>query len=242
MTALRLQDIAVGYRHTPIPGLSGLNVSVQPGEIVLVVGLNGSGKSSLLRTIVGVQPPVQGIVWLNDVALDKMPVREKAMQVGGMLTGSVRPASMRVFDYIATGRYPHVGFWGKDPGCTEKVHQAAQLARCEHLLNKQVTETSDGEFQRIAVARLMAQEADVWVLDEPAAFLDISGRFALHQLLLQAAMEWGKSVIISSHDLELSAHERVTCWLLAPKGLEVIQGGPSTRERLLDYFCQSDAV
>ncbi len=242
MTVVELKELTAGYAGKGIDGLHNLCMEIHQGEIICLMGRNGSGKSTLLRTILGLISPVSGEVMVAGQPVHGMKRNDRARLMAGVLTGVPRPGFMKVNDFIGTGRFPFESMWRHDAMREEKIRTAAAHAGCQNLLHKHVTETSDGEFQRILVARLLAQEARCWILDEPTAFLDIAGRFDLYNLLDRTASAMGVAVIVSSHDAEMAGREGVKVWLLKEDGINVLPGGDATRSAVLDYFCSSYEV
>jgi iron complex transport system ATP-binding protein len=226
--ALRTRDLAVGYRsrRDRRAVLERVNLAVDPGELVCLLGPNGIGKSTLIRTLARMQPPLWGTVELAGSALDSMPASELARRLGVVLTERVAVESLTARQVIELGRYPHSGWLGR---LTERDRQvvswAIEAVGAVHLADRDVARLSDGERQRVMVARALAQEPVLLVLDEPTAFLDVRSRVELMGLLRRLTRDQSIAVIVSTHDLELALRTADIVWLLMPGG-EVVTGAP----------------
>lgn len=218
---LETRDLAVGYRHRGQTRtvLSHINVQVAPGELVCLLGVNGIGKSTLMRTLARMEPALAGAVAINGTDITRMSQYDLARHVAVVLTERVAIGSMPAFKLVELGRYPHVGWSGLlSEADREIVRDAIVAAGAEHLAHREITELSDGERQRIMIARALAQRPSVLLLDEPAAFLDVSARVEMVATLRLLAREQNVAVILSSHDLELSLRMADTIWLIDGAG------------------------
>lgn len=209
MTALlRAEALTIGYhapRQAPRIVASQLAISLEPGQLMCLLGPNGAGKSTLLRTLIGAQKPLAGHVWLGGERLETLPVRELAKRVSIVLTDRVDVGLLSVYELVALGRFPHTGFSGRlTPADHAAVEQAITLTHSEELARRPVSELSDGERQRVMVARALAQETLLMVLDEPTAFLDLPRRVAILGLLRRLAHETGRGVIVATHELDIA--------------------------------------
>jgi len=226
--ALRTRDLAVGYRsrRQRRAVLERVNLTVESGELVCLLGPNGIGKSTLMRTLARMQPPLWGSVELDGTALDSMSTSDLARRIGVVLTERVAVDSLRAREVIELGRYPYSGFLG---GLTDRDHEVVSWAidavGAHHLADRDFVRMSDGERQRGMVARALAQEPVLLVLDEPTAFLDVPSRVELMGLLRRLARGGSLAVIVSTHDLELALRTADVVWLLFPGG-EVVTGAP----------------
>jgi iron complex transport system ATP-binding protein len=226
--ALRTRDLAVGYRsrRQRRAVLECVNLTVEPGELVCLLGPNGIGKSTLMRTLARMQPPLRGSVELDGFALDSLSTSDLAIRIGVVLTERVAVESLRAREVIELGRYPYSGWLGS---LTDRDHEVVSWAMnavgATHLAERDFARMSDGERQRVMVARALAQEPVLLVLDEPTAFLDVPSRVDLMGLLRQLTRGRSLAVIVSTHDLELALRTADVVWLLLPGG-EVITGAP----------------
>jgi len=226
--ALRTHDLAVGYRtrHTRRAVLEHVNLAVDSGELVCLLGPNGIGKSTLLRTIARMQPALWGSVELGGADLRSVSHAELARRLGIVLTERVAVEALTVRQIVGLGRYPYSGWFG---GLTDRdrtaVDWAIDAVGARHLVERDFSRLSDGERQRVMIARALAQEPVLLLLDEPTAFLDVPSRVELMGLLRQLTRERPLAVVVSTHDLELALRTADVIWLVMPGG-ELATGAP----------------
>jgi iron complex transport system ATP-binding protein len=221
MTALSAKDLAIGYRHRGETRtvLSGISLDVAPGELVAVLGVNGAGKSTLMRTLARAQPALSGSIEISGTDIARMSQYDLARTVGVVLTERIAVGSMPAFQLVELGRYPHVNWAGQLTDRDHKiVHSALTAVGAQNLAHRDVSELSDGERQRIMIARALAQEPAVLLLDEPSAFLDVSARVEIMAMLQKLAREENVAVILTSHDLDLALRTADTIWLFTGDG------------------------
>ncbi|WP_433355921.1 ATP-binding cassette domain-containing protein [Microtetraspora malaysiensis] len=221
---LRLDGVCAGYParrgHTERRVLDGLDAAAPPGALTALIGPNGAGKSTLLRTMAGLQPALAGRIRIDGVAVKSVPAAELARRLAVVLTERDLPALLTARELAGLGRHPHTGFTGRLSAADgEIVTWALEAVHAGHLADRPVTELSDGERQRVLVARSLAQEPSAILLDEPTAFLDVTSRVALMGLLRRLARERDLTVVVSTHDLELALRVADRIWLLAPGGV-----------------------
>jgi iron complex transport system ATP-binding protein len=228
VTALMIRDLAVGYRsrRERRAVLERVTLSVAEGELVCVLGPNGIGKSTLLRTLARMQPPLWGSVQLGGRPLESLSPSDLARRLGVVLTERVTVDSLRVRQVVELGRYPHSGwFGGLHQRDREVVSWALEAVGATHLEHRDFGRISDGERQRVMVARALAQEPVLLMLDEPTAFLDLPSRVDLMGLLRRLTRDNTLAVLLSTHDLELALRTADVIWLLLPGG-EIVTGAP----------------
>lgn len=231
--ALRTRDLAVGYRTRRVRRLvlEGLNLSVTRGDVVCLLGPNGTGKSTLLRTIARMQPALWGSVEVEGVDERTMTQGELARRLATVLTERITVEALSVRRVVELGRYAHSGWFGQmTPHDRSIVDWALDAVSTRHLAERDFSRLSDGERQRVMMARALAQQPAVLVLDEPTAFLDVPSRTAVMGLLRQLACDVRLAVILSTHDLELALHTADVAWLVLPGG-QLIAGSPDELAR-----------
>lgn len=202
---IRFDSVVLRYPRAARAAVDGVSLDAPRGAITAIVGPNGSGKSTLVRALLGRLAPERGTIALDGAPLASLSRLEAARRVA-LVPQREEPAfPLVVRDFIALGRYAHGGVWsGETPGDRAAIAAAAQRAGVEAFLERRTIELSGGEWQRVRIARALAQGGDALVLDEPTAFLDIAHEMAVFELLDALARE-GRAVLLVSHQLNLVA-------------------------------------
>lgn len=208
---LEAKELEVGYPSRTV--FRKVNLNLNAGCLALVIGANGSGKSSLLRTLAGSQPALGGTIEIDGIKLGKMTSGQLAKKLAIVLTDRTGGGGLRVEELVAIGRNPYSGFFGK---LSDADHLAINNAlKAVGLINKAqqyVTQLSDGERQKAMIARAIAQETKIIILDEPTSFLDVSSRFEILSLLSSLAHEDKKAILMSTHDTSAALPLADTIW------------------------------
>ena len=216
-TTIRLRDLSIGYpdKHNTKRVAEHLNASIHSGELTCLLGTNGVGKSTLLRTLSAFQPPLGGTIDLLDRPLSTYNDRQLATVIGVVLTEKSDIRNMTVEELVGLGRSPYTGFWGTLKESDRKiVHEAIARVRIEPLTQRMVHTLSDGERQKVMIAKALAQETPIIFLDEPTAFLDFPSKVEVMQLLHNLTHTLQKTVFMSTHDLELALQIADKIWLM----------------------------
>lgn len=227
---IRLINLSTGYRARSHKAeyvvARDVTATLQPGQLTCLLGPNGAGKSTLLRTMAAFQPPLNGQIELDGRLLDSYTPREVATRIGIVLTERPDVRGMTVTDLVSMGRSPYTGFWGKlSANDQAEVEKAIELVGIGHLRRRSVHTLSDGERQKAMIAKVLAQQTPIVLLDEPTAFLDFPSKVELMLLLRRLAHEMGMSVLLSTHDLEMALQTADALWLLAPDE-DMVIGSP----------------
>jgi iron complex transport system ATP-binding protein len=205
--------------------LPPLNSRAYSGELIAVIGRNGIGKSTLLRTIAGLQQPLGGEIFYYGENIKSYSRLELAQKVGYISTEIVKVSNMSVYDLVALGRFPHTNWIGKiDRKDHEAIMDAIEKTSMTLFYRKYVTELSDGERQKAMIARVLAQDAGIMIMDEPTAFLDIAARHEILQLLHTLSDKSRKTIIFSTHDLQMAINRSDKIWLILDN--ELVEGAP----------------
>lgn len=225
---IELENLSVGYEQpggTPLEILKGINFSATQGEMVALIGCNGIGKSTLLRTLAGFQNYFSGKIKINNNELSQVGAKEMARIMSFVSTENIRVANMTVFDLVAFGRFPYTNWVGRlTENDRREVDEAIEKVGLRGFENRQITRISDGERQRAMIARAVAQDTPVIFLDEPTAFLDVSNKYEIFHLLQVLTKERGKTIVLSTHDLNIALREVDKLWIVTEEG--TFQGAP----------------
>ena len=242
---LKIEDLSVSYKYkgTCNSVLEEVTVSANKGEMVALLGSNGSGKSTLLRSISKLQE-YQGCINISGVEVSDFSHREFSKILSFVGTGMFFNAAISVRELISLGRFPYTNWIGKlNENDQRIVQEAIECTQVQDLLDKGILETSDGEKQRVLIARALAQDTDIILLDEPTAFLDIANKFKITNILHSLAVEKGKTILFSSHDLNSVLQDADKVWLIDDK--RVIEGAPEDivlRDHLTKAFDMKDVI
>lgn len=218
MSLLTLHSLTTGYqlkRGQTTCITTDINQTVETGELICLLGVNGSGKSTLIRTICGFQSPLAGKILLGETDLEDMSANEIAQTLSVVLTERPRVGAMTVYSMVALGRHPYTDWTGRLSESDDTIiRQVIRDAGAESLIHRLVSELSDGEFQKVMIARALAQEPSLMVLDEPTAFLDLPRSVELMRMLKSFAHNHGKAVICATHDLTQALETADTLWII----------------------------
>lgn len=193
-----------------------LSLTLYPGEVTCLLGLNGAGKSTLLRTLCGFQPPLDGEIRLLGKRLSEYSENRFSLTVGVVLTDRTNAGGISVYDMVSLGRHPYTGFFGQLKKRDHAIiRESLAAVGIGHKTSNYVSELSDGERQKAMIAKTLAQQCPVILLDEPTAFLDVTSRIETMLLLRRLAREQQKTILLSTHDMEQALQLSDRLWLLA---------------------------
>lgn len=220
---LETKGLGAGYGGRPV--VEEVSLRLEPGKIVTLIGPNGAGKSTILRTVIGQLSPVRGTVFLDGREMDATPPLEIARRLSVLMTDRIRPELMTCWDVVSAGRFPYTGRLGiLSPEDREKVWEALRLVHGEELAALPFAEISDGQRQRILLARALCQEPTTLVLDEPTSFLDIRYKLELLSILRDMVQKRNLAVLLSLHELELA--EKISDYVLCVHNGKIERCGP----------------
>ena len=204
MSGLHTHNLSIGYPPDTIL-MDSLNLELNPGDFIGLVGQNGVGKSTLIRTLVGLQNPLNGEITVDSKRLNLTSQNEIAKKIGVVLTGKPDALNLSVLELIALGRHPHSGWLGilknKDK---EKIEEAITQMEINYIATKKLYELSDGQLQKVMIARALAQDTDLIVLDEPTSHLDLKNKIEVLEHLRKISRT-GKGILISTHEIQLAS-------------------------------------
>ena len=244
--SLAFHALTTGYCHGSRQSIvgRGLEGSLPRGTLTVLLGTNGAGKSPLLRTLAGLQPPLAGDIFWEGNSLASLTPEERAKRLSIVLTVRPETGNLTVREVVALGRLPHrQGLWGSRNAATdaEAVESAMRLTTTSAWSERPVSRLSDGERQRVFIAKALAQETPLILLDEPTAFLDYPSRVQFFNLLKRLTNEMGKTVLLSSHDVELAAAHADRILLLSKESLCLAPTEAKERNHAIRDFFRLDA-
>ncbi len=216
---LHTRDLSIGYKQAI---LQKLNLTLRTGELVGLIGVNGSGKSTLLRTLAKLQKPLSGEIFLQEKALQALRPSQIARSLSVVFTERNFPAQLKVKDLVALGRHPYTGWLGQiRPEDQAHLQKAIVMTETQALQEKHLHQLSDGETQKVMIARALAQDTPVILLDEPTAHLDVMNRLLVFQLLKKLSRETRKAILMATHELDLALKFCDQIWLIQTSSQEI---------------------
>lgn len=203
---LKTENLTIGYQSKKAQTIvaSNIDIAIEKGKLVTILGKNGIGKSTLLRTISKVQEPLNGSVFINKKNIKSYANKELSSALSLVLTERLPESQITVFELVALGRQPYTNWIDKLSDLDlEKIHWAIEQTEIQHLKEKFFYELSDGQLQRVLIARALAQDTDIIILDEPTAHLDLHHTIKIFSLLKKLVDETSKTILMSSHEVNL---------------------------------------
>ncbi len=221
VTVLTGKAVSVGYITQGRQRIvrSGLDFSLNRGELVCLLGANGAGKSTLLRTLAAIQKPLGGELMLAGRPLNSYTDRERSRLIGIVLTGQTQAGGLTVRELVSLGRQPYTGFFGRLTRTDEQiVDKALHDVGVADKQQRYMAELSDGERQKVMIAKALVQECPLVLLDEPTAFLDVVSRIEIMNLLHRLAADENRAILLSTHDVEQALLQADRLWLMPERG------------------------
>ncbi|NNE33162.1 MAG: ABC transporter ATP-binding protein [Winogradskyella sp.] len=206
-TILKAEQLSIGYKTKKEETIiaSNINFELEKGQLIGLVGANGIGKSTLLRTLIKVQPALSGSITLNDKVLKTTTNLELAKRLSIVLTEHLTSKNLSVIELVALGRHPYTNWIGSlTEADTTIINESLQLVNISELKDKKCYELSDGQLQKVMIARALAQDTDLIILDEPTTHLDMYHKAYILKLLQKLTQETGKTILFSSHEIDLA--------------------------------------
>jgi len=217
---IQTSNLSIGYafKKKSYTVASNLNIDLGKGNLVCLLGKNGIGKSTLLRTISKVQPALNGEIFINNTNLKKFNNLNLSKSLSLVLTERLPESNLSVFELVALGRHPYTNWVGKlTDNDLHLIKIAFEQTNTSHLMHSKYYELSDGQLQKVLIARALAQNTDIIILDEPTAHLDIHHTIETFTLLKKLAKEFNKTIIVSTHEINLALQLADVLWLMTPE-------------------------
>lgn len=213
---LKTVNLIVGYKDKEV--LQGLNLTLKQGELTCLLGPNGAGKSTLIRALTGIQKPLSGEVRLQDRLIQDYSQKAIAHQLSLVLTDRIGTGNLTVYALVSLGRFPYTSWMGSLNERDKKlIHWALEVTGTLSFANRHIGELSDGEKQKVMIARALVQDTGIVILDEPTAHLDSPNRIEIFHLLRELTAETGKTILISTHEIDMAIEHSDKMWLITPE-------------------------
>ncbi|PKQ61811.1 hypothetical protein BZG02_14385 [Labilibaculum filiforme] len=213
------QNLSIGYKQGKkdrLCLLSDINLTIKRGEMVCLLGPNGAGKSTLMRTIAGIQTPLSGSTLVEGIPICDRNFKEIAQLLSIVLTERIDVGNLTVYHIVSLGRHPYTSWMGRlSEDDKEKIKWALEQVGLLHYADNFINQLSDGERQRVMIAKALAQDTPLIMLDEPTAHLDLPNRVDIMRLLHRLARETNKAILLSTHELDLALQAADIIWLMA---------------------------
>lgn len=242
---IKTSNLSIGYaskKETKVIA-SNLNIELTDGKLVCLLGKNGIGKSTLLRTLTKVQAPIHGEVYINAKSLQNLTSLDLAKSLSLVLTERLPQNNLSVFELVALGRQPHTNWIGYLTNEDLAIIQSAfEKTHTTHLSNARYYELSDGQLQKILIARALVQNTRIIILDEPTAHLDIHHTIETFTLLKNLAKDLGKTIIISTHEINLALQLADELWLMTPNNFIAGETKGLIKNNKIETLFDSDLI
>ncbi len=238
---IELHNLTVGYGTKAI--LSDINQTLEPGRLVCLLGSNGVGKSTILRTLAGFLQPLAGKVLLDGKDLSSLSLSQRSKTVSIVLTERVEVPYMKVADLVGMGRSPYTGFFGKFTKEDKQiVGEAIEMVGISCLAERTIDTLSDGERQKAMLAKALAQQTPIILLDEPTAFLDFHAKISTLRLMQKLAHETDKIILMSTHDVEMALRLSDLLWIVQDGKIQTGTTASLTESGILRQFLGDEAI
>lgn len=244
-TILETEQLAIGYhkKNQSLHLQDSINIQLSPASLTAVVGVNGVGKSTFLKTLSGVLPPLSGKILLNGEDRSTLSSDKLAKLISLVLTGQPFSRNLSVQELVSLGRQPYTNWSGSfSPADVAAVKKALQQIQVEALSEKKCFELSDGQLQKVLIARALAQDTPVMILDEPTTHLDIYHKAQVLQLLRKLSSQTGKAVLFATHEMDLALQVCDKIIVMQPES--VLQGNPAEliKNKVFDQLFPDDLI
>ncbi len=244
-STITLNKLSIGYRskHQLRTVAYAVDATLMGNRLTCLIGPNGVGKSTLLRTLAGFQPALGGEILLQGKPLSDYSAHELAKEVSVVLTSKLDVTQLTVSEVVGIGRSPYTRFWGTLSAEDHAiVSEALQKVGIQQLAPRHIQELSDGERQKVMIAKALAQQTSIIILDEPTAFLDFPSKVDTLQMLRRLAHEEHKTILLSTHDVELSLQLSDSLWLMEPQSLSTGTPQEMATDGRLSRFIERDGI
>ena len=238
---IELKNLTTGYGEHIVA--RSINSIIPEGNLISLLGPNGVGKSTLLRTLCAFQPAISGDIIINGTSLQELTQAQLSRIISVVLTERLDVRAMTVHNLVSLGRSPYTGFWGRlDEEDERQVRQAIDQVGISELYEREIGTLSDGELQKAMIAKALAQQTPITLLDEPTAFLDFPSKVEMMRMLHRLAHEMNKTIFLSTHDVEMALQLSDQLWLMTAEGVHSGTPDELTADGSLADFIHIDGI
>ena len=238
---IELKNLTTGYGEHIVA--RSINSIIPEGNLISLLGPNGVGKSTLLRTLCAFQPAISGDIIINGTSLQELTQAQLSRIISVVLTERLDVRAMTVHNLVSLGRSPYTGFWGRlDEEDERQVRQAIDQVGISELYEREIGTLSDGELQKAMIAKALAQQTPIILLDEPTAFLDFPSKVEMMRMLHRLAHEMNKTIFLSTHDVEMALQLSDQLWPMTAEGVHSGTPDELTADGSLADFIHIDGI
>ena len=224
-TILSTESLSIGYHRKPL--LSGIYLHLRSGRLTMLTGINGTGKSTLIKTLTNIIKPIDGKIYILDREISAIPPKEFSKLVAVVLTDRLESENFTAMEVISFGRSPYTGFFGHLSKNDDTIIKGvAEQLRISPLLSKNFYELSDGQKQKVLIAKALAQQAKIIILDEPTAFLDFKAKDEIFALLKRIATQNNIAILAATHDIYQAEKYADEFWVIDEEGITISRDAP----------------
>ena len=224
-TILSTESLSIGYRRKPL--LSGIYLHLRSGRLTMLTGINGTGKSTLIKTLTNIIKPIEGKIYILNREISAIPAKEFSKLVAVVLTDRLESENFTAMEVISFGRSPYTGFFGQLSSNDDTIIKGvAEQLHLSPLLSKKFYELSDGQQQKVLIAKALAQQAKIIILDEPTAFLDFKAKDEIFALLKRIATQNNIAILAATHDIYQAEKYADEFWIIDEEGITISRDAP----------------
>ncbi len=224
-TILSTESLSIGYRRKPL--LNGIYLHLRSGRLTMLTGINGTGKSTLIKTLTNIIKPIEGKIYILNREISAIPAKEFSKLVAVVLTDRLESENFTAMEVISFGRSPYTGFFGQLSSNDDTIIKGvAEQLHLSPLLSKKFYELSDGQKQKVLIAKALAQQAKIIILDEPTAFLDFKAKDEIFALLKRIATQNNIAILAATHDIYQAEKYADEFWIIDEEGITISRDAP----------------
>jgi iron complex transport system ATP-binding protein len=239
--SLNISNLTIGYQKCAI--INDISAVAMPNELICIIGRNGQGKSTLIKTLCKLLPPIYGSIAINENDLFKLNDNEFSKLISVVLTSKISIYNTSVKEFVAYGRYPHTNWIGKLTDIDQElINNAIELCGINHLVHRDFDSLSDGEKQKVNIARAIAQHTPIIILDEPTAHLDLVNNIEIFKLLQHLAHQHHKTILFSTHYIEMALQLSDKIWVVNNRTFYANTPKKAIEDRIIESLFDNTSI